>query len=158
MPEVIISNLQQQFEVKEELKYLLNDIIKFALKQEEVCDKAEVSIVLVDNRYIQELNKEYRSIDAPTDVLSFAMRESVCEQDQIEDSDQEQLLGDIIISLERARGQAEEYGHSFEREVGYLAVHGLLHLLGYDHENNEEKETMRKKEEEILQQFDLTRG
>ncbi len=103
----------------------------------------EVSIVLVDDEYIQNLNKNYRSIDAPTDVLSFAMRESVDESDISFECEEEELLGDVVISLERARSQAEEYGHSIEREIGFLVTHGILHLLGYDHETESERAVMR---------------
>jgi probable rRNA maturation factor len=141
------------------LEQLLTDILKFALAREQVPQDAEVSVVLVDDAYIRELNRQYRAKDTHTDVLSFAMRESVPEEEAIEgDPGAEQLLGDIVISVERAREQAEEYGHSFERELGYLAVHGVLHLLGYDHEKEEDRKIMRQKEEEILKAFDLTRG
>ena len=157
MPEINISNMQQKLEIGDKLESLIVEIIKVALKQEKANENVEVSIVLVDNDYIQKLNKQYRSIDAPTDVLSFAMNETICEQDYIESEDQEQLLGDIVISVERAKEQAAKFGHSFERELGYLAVHGLLHLLGFNHENQEEKEIMRKKEEQILKEFDLSR-
>jgi len=157
MPEIYISNMQQKIEIDESLESLVAEIIKVALKKENTGENVEVSVVLVDNDYIQKLNKQYRSIDAPTDVLSFAMNESICEQDYIENEGQEQILGDIIISVERAKEQAAEFGHSFEREVGYLAVHGFLHLLGFDHESQEDKEIMRAKEEEILKEFDLSR-
>jgi len=158
MTDIYINNIQQKIEVDDKLQYLIEEIVKVALSKENVSENTEVSIVLVDNDYIQQLNKHYRSVDSPTDVLSFAMQESICEQDYIEETGQEKLLGDIIISLERAKEQAAEYGHSFEREIGYLVVHGILHLLGYDHENHEEKEIMRKKEEEILKEFDLRRA
>lgn len=158
MPEVNICNMQEKFQVDQELEMLIKEIIEVALAHEKVGDNAEVSIVLADNDYIQALNKKYRFVDSPTDVLSFAMNEKVCEQDIVEYNDQEQLLGDIVISLERAKQQAEEYGHSLKREIGYLSVHGLLHLLGYNHETEEEKEIMRTKEEDILKMFNLTRG
>ncbi|MDK2877924.1 MAG: putative rRNA maturation factor [Thermoanaerobacteraceae bacterium] len=159
MPEIIISSWQGKIDISADLEQLLTDILKFALAREQVPQDAEVSVVLVDDAYIRELNRQYRAKDTHTDVLSFAMRESVPEEEAIEgDPGAEQLLGDIVISVERAREQAEEYGHSFERELGYLAVHGVLHLLGYDHEKEEDRKIMRQKEEEILKAFDLTRG
>ncbi|MDN5300762.1 MAG: putative rRNA maturation factor [Thermoanaerobacteraceae bacterium] len=159
MPEIIISSWQGKIDISADFEQLLTDILKFALAREQVPQDAEVSVVLVDDAYIRELNRQYRAKDTHTDVLSFAMRESVPEEEAIEgDPGAEQLLGDIVISVERAREQAEEYGHSFERELGYLAVHGVLHLLGYDHEKEEDRKIMRQKEEEILKAFDLTRG
>ena len=159
MPEIIISSQQGKIDISTDFEQLLTDILKFALAREQVPQDAEVSVVLVDDAYIRELNRQYRAKDTHTDVLSFAMRESVPEEEAIEgDPGAEQLLGDIVISVERAREQAEEYGHSFERELGYLAVHGVLHLLGYDHEKEEDRKIMRQKEEEILKAFDLTRG
>lgn len=158
MPEIIIGNRQEKIDIDTELERLLADILKFALAEEKVPQDAEVSVALVDDAYIRELNRQYRAKDTPTDVLSFAMRESVPEEVAIEgELEAEKLLGDIVISVERAREQSEEYGHSFEREMGYLAVHGLLHLLGYDHEDEHNRNIMREKEEEILKAFDLKR-
>lgn len=113
----------------------------------------EVSITFVTDDTIQELNREYRGIDDPTDVLSFP-------QDDDDFGVQEGLprvLGDIIISLEQAREQAKEYGHSITREVLYLAVHGFFHLLGYDHQSQDEQSSMRKREEQVLGELDLGR-
>ena len=110
-------------------------------------DEDEMSILLCNNAKIHELNKEYRGIDRPTDVLSFALNEG----DDYEGSEEEHhLLGDMIISLERTREQAIEYGHSFERELAYLTTHSCLHILGYDHMNEEDKKEMRTEEEFIL--------
>lgn len=107
----------------------------------------ELSVLLCDNNKIHELNREYRNIDRPTDVLSFALNEG----EDYEGSEEESLLlGDLIISLERTAEQAEEYGHSFERELAYLTTHGCLHILGYDHMTDEDKAEMRKEEEFIL--------
>ena len=106
-----------------------------------------MSILLCNNAKIHELNKAYRGIDRPTDVLSFALNEG----DDYEGSEEEhRLLGDMIISLERTREQAIEYGHSFERELAYLTTHSCLHILGYDHMNDEDKKEMRTEEEFIL--------
>ena len=102
--------------------------------------------MFVDNEQIREMNSAYRDKDSATDVLSFPMYEA----DEAIEDEEEILLGDIVISLERAAEQAEEYGHSLEREVMYLIVHGLLHLAGYDHMEDDEKKEMRRREEELL--------
>ncbi|SDF24309.1 rRNA maturation RNase YbeY [Sporolituus thermophilus] len=118
-------------------------------------EQAEVSVVLVDDEYIRELNRQYRGKDAPTDVLSFALNEG--DEPVVIDDPAEQLLGDIVISLETAARQAEEFGHGSERELAYLTVHGMLHLLGYDHETEEARVEMRQEEEYILSQLGITR-
>lgn len=115
----------------------------------------EVSVVLADDEYIHQLNHQYRGKDCPTDVLSFALNEG--EEPEIIDGPKVVLLGDIIISLETAARQAEEYGHSLERELAYLTVHGILHLLGYDHMIEDEKKEMRQEEEHILSLLGITR-
>ncbi|WP_028256019.1 rRNA maturation RNase YbeY [Veillonella magna] len=106
----------------------------------------EMSVLLCDNKRIHELNREYRHIDRPTDVLSFALNEG----DEVNGEAESQLLGDLVISLERTAEQAKEYGHPFERELAYLTVHGCLHILGYDHMTEEDKKEMRTEEEFIL--------
>jgi probable rRNA maturation factor len=111
----------------------------------------ELSVLLTDDRTVQELNRVYRGKDRPTDVLSFSQRDG--ENPQEWDS----LLGDVIISVEQARRQAQEYGHSMEREVAFLTVHGVLHLLGWDHEDPEDERRMMAKTEEILSTVGLTR-
>ena len=137
-------------------EFLYEDIIKKvsnkALETEKV-EKASCSIIIVDNSYIHKLNKEYRGIDRVTDVISFALEDekSMVIPDEI------RLLGDIYISLDKAKEQAKEYGHSLERELCFLAVHGLYHLLGYDHETEEEAEVMFKKQEEVLKAYGITR-
>jgi len=115
----------------------------------------EVSLVFCDDAYIQNLNRDYRGKDQPTDVLSFALNEG--EEPEIVDGPAQVLLGDIIISLETAARQAEEYNHSLEREVAYLTVHGMLHLLGYDHMTEEDKAEMRLEEEHVLSLLGITR-
>lgn len=111
--------------------------------------EVEVSLLLCDDIYIRELNREYRSKDLATDVLSFALEEG--EEPAVIGGPKETLLGDIVISVETATRQAKEYGHSLEREVAFLAIHGLLHLLGYDHELGKvEEDAMRLEEEKIL--------
>lgn len=137
-------------------EFLYEDIIKKvsnkALETEKV-EKASCSIIIVDNSYIHKLNKEYRGIDRVTDVISFALEDekSMVIPDEI------RLLGDIYISLDKAKEQAKEYGHSLERELCFLAVHGLYHLLGYDHETKEEAEVMFKKQEEVLMEYGIIR-
>ena len=108
-------------------------------------DDEELSVLLCDNPYIHQLNKTYRNIDRPTDVLSFALNEGEDNGDL-----ESHLIGDLIISLERTAEQAEEYGHPFERELAYLTVHGCLHILGYDHMTDEDKKEMRQEEEFVL--------
>ena len=117
--------------------------------------KAEISILLCHNDYIHTLNKQYRNIDRPTDVLSFALNEG--EEDGYDGPDTA-LLGDIIISLERAREQAEEYGHSLKREIAFLTAHSMLHLLGYDHMEPEEEKEMFAKQKEILELAGIPRA
>ena len=113
------------------------------------CDPI-VSVSIVDNRYIHKINKKYRGIDRPTDVISFAFLDSENNYDKILFLPGPVVLGDIYISLDKAKEQAEEYGHSLHRELSFLFVHGLLHLLGYDHMNKEDEEKMFKLQEEIL--------
>lgn len=157
MSTVEINNLQDKIEIDKDTEEMIKKAVEKALEMHGE-DKVEVGIVLVDNEYIQELNRHYRGKDEPTDVLSFAMREGEYDFDsEFEEIEEEELLGDIIISCEKAKYQAEEYGHSFNREIGYLAVHGILHLLGYDHETEEEKRKMRQKEEEVLLALGLKR-
>lgn len=117
--------------------------------------KVEISLVLTNDENIHQLNKEYRDKDCPTDVLSFPMYETIDEIIQDIDRVTEVLLGDVIISLPRAQAQAEEYGHSLERELAFLVVHGVLHLLGFDHINEEERLKMRKEEDRVLQDLKL---
>lgn len=118
------------------------------------CENSELSITLTDDKNIHALNKKYRNIDRPTDVLSFAFRES--DEPQILNAEVE-ILGDIIISVERAKVQAEEYGHSFLREVIFLEVHGLLHLLGYDHIEESERIEMEGEQKFIMEKLGIGR-
>ena len=114
-------------------------------------EESELSIVLTDDSAIWELNRQYRGVDRPTDVLSFSQREG-------EDPGMiPEVLGDVVISLDRVHEQAREYGHSFERELGFLVVHGILHLLGWDHEMPDDEARMMAKTEEILEGIGLIR-
>lgn len=118
---------------------------------------ADVDITLVDDESIRELNREYRGKDAPTDVLSFSLLEDGGEEPYIVGDPAFNLLGDVVISVETAARQAEEYGHSLERELGFLTAHGVLHLLGYDHGTPEEEERMQQKAESVLASLGLHR-
>jgi len=165
---LLVDNRQNKIEVTNELEDLLEKIIDFTLKEEKVLIDYEISLIFTDNSEIRTINKDYRKIDKETDVLSFPMLEypknkvykDVYQNYNFDDSyfDEGKLvLGDIAISLERAKEQCEEYGHSFFREVCYLSIHSILHLLGYDHMEEDEKIVMRKREEYILQEFNITR-
>ncbi|ADU29867.1 rRNA maturation RNase YbeY [Evansella cellulosilytica] len=139
--------------IQDDLLLLVGNVVDTAMSYEGVSKDAEVSITFVEDDKIQELNREYRDKDQPTDVLSFALNEG--DQQPITGEGLPELLGDIIISVPRAKQQAEEYGHGFNRELCFLAVHGFLHLLGYDHNTEEEEREMFKKQEEILEKYGL---
>ncbi|MEH7224518.1 rRNA maturation RNase YbeY [Bacillus sp. JJ1566] len=144
-------------EVKEEECNLVKELLFLAAEKEGVEEGTEVSITFVDNDRIQEINREYRDKDQPTDVISFAMEEMGEGEIAIIGENIPKLLGDIIISIPRAREQAEDYGHSFARELGFLAVHGFLHLLGYDHMTDKDEEKMFSRQKEILEAYGLER-
>lgn len=129
----------------------INDFLNFVIKKENL-NNCLFNIILVDNNYIHKLNKEYRGVDKETDVISFALEDNI---DEIKLDFR--ILGDIYISIVQARKQALEYGHSFLREFAFLTIHGLLHLLGYDHMTKEEEEIMFKKQDELLNEFGITR-
>jgi len=138
---------------------LIKEVVSRVLEEEKVLSEVDVYITLTNNEEIHKINKEYRDVDRPTDVLSFPMyeRDEIAGLKNDTDDEIEKILGDIIVSIEKVREQAEEYGHSFERELAYLVTHGMLHLLGYDHMIEEEKAVMRKREEEILETLNITR-
>lgn len=154
---VLVNNMQDLLPVDDILIELLIQVAETVLKREGVSSEAEVSIALVDDLYIQELNRQYRHKDCPTDVLSFAMREGAGEEPPAAE-EEELMLGDVVISLPTAQRQAVEFGHSFQREAAYLSVHGVLHLLGYDHKTDVERDVMRAREEEILELLNLPRA
>jgi len=154
---LIITNHQKKIPLHPQWEADLSIIAEKCLSLEDVDPQAEISLVFKDDDGIQELNKEYRGKDMPTDVLSFALLEAGEDELTIIDGEEELLLGDIIISLETAWRQAQEYNHSLEREIAYLMVHGLLHLLGYDHMTDEDQKVMRRREEELLEAVGLTR-
>lgn len=136
---------------------LLQNILLFAANKEKVPQEAEVSVNFVNNQEIQEINRNYRQIDKPTDVISFALLDPVEGDVGIIGENVPLALGDIVISVDKANEQAEEYNHSYERELSFLAVHGFLHLLGYDHMNQEDEKEMFEKQELILGEFNLGR-
>lgn len=157
-----VYNNQKVIQIPNETKKLIESAAKLCLKKEILSFDAELAISLVDNESIQSLNKEYRGIDSPTDVLSFPLIQFINGEPQIEPGDVDAetnlaFLGDIIISVEKALEQAEIYGHSIEREFGFLAVHGVLHLLGYDHETTEDEDIMFSIQEEVLEEMGLFR-
>jgi probable rRNA maturation factor len=135
----------------------IEKLLNFAAKKERVGAESEVSVTFVSNERIWEINREYRDKDAPTDVISFAMEELGEGEINLVGEDLPRVLGDIIISIERTKEQAKEYGHPFMRELGFLAVHGFLHLLGYDHMTELEEKEMFTLQKEILDEYGLTR-
>ena len=143
---VMITNEQDKIEIPADWEVKINEVAAICLREEQIPEEAEVDLLFVDNDAIREMNREYRDKDSATDVLSFPMYEA----DEEIDDEEEILFGDIVISLERAEEQRQEYGHSLEREVMYLLVHGLLHLAGYDHMEEEDKKEMRAQEEKLL--------
>ena len=152
-----IANEQDKFPVTEELTELLRRAAAETLDAEGIDFDCEFSITYTDNAGIRALNREYRNKDSATDVLSFPMFDPETEEIEALDG-QPAVLGDIVISLERAAEQAELYGHSFEREVAFLCVHSVLHLLGYDHETSPlEERIMREKEEAVLKELGISR-
>ncbi|MBQ9019277.1 MAG: rRNA maturation RNase YbeY [Bacilli bacterium] len=127
-------------------------VLYSAMEKEKLKDTS-FNLIIVDNNYIHELNKNYRGIDRETDVITFALED----EDTIIIGDNERILGDIYISIDKARSQAIEYSHSFLRELSFLAVHGFYHLLGYDHMTKEDEEVMFKKQEEVLESYGIRR-
>ena len=140
----------------EEINYkLIEKVISEALRYEGVNDNTEVSVTIVDNEEIRKINNKFRNIDRATDVLSCPLIDF--DNESLPDDGSKIYLGDIIISIERAKEQAKEYGHSIDREIGFLTAHSMLHLLGYDHMVPEEEKEMFAKQEEILNNLGLRR-
>jgi probable rRNA maturation factor len=158
-------NDQDEVEISESMIETLESLLQAAGEMEGI-QTGEVSLTFVNDAEIHQLNKDFRGIDRPTDVLSFAMQETLDEELEItyeleegeeEPEDFDDVLGDIIISAATAKAQSEEYGHSLEREIGFLFVHGFLHLIGYDHQDEAAEQEMTTKQEAILQKVGLTR-
>lgn len=145
--EVFLDNRQSQITIEDDIMDLLNLVVAKSLEVLEMENDYEVSISFVNNEEIKELNRDYRGVDSETDVLSFPM-----DDDMIVPVP---LLGDIIISVEKAFEQSKDYGHSLDREIAYLTAHSMLHLCGYDHMEDDEKILMRTKEKEIMKKIGI---
>lgn len=140
--------------VTQEILDTMMQAAEYCLDAEQIdTERSEISVTFVSLEEIHELNREYRQVDSPTDVLSFP------QFDDLDDLPEEGeiMLGDVVICSDRAKEQAEEFGHSFEREIIYLFVHSVLHLLGYDHMDEDEKRIMRRREEEVMERIGLKR-
>lgn len=153
---LLIDN-RTDFEITEEFEKLFNDVVKESLRYEEFDPECEVSLSIVSNDEIQEINKQFREIDAPTDVLSFPLLTFEEGEQADVNENNEIMLGDIIISIDKAKAQAEEYGHGLKRELAFLTAHSMLHLMGYDHMEEEEQKEMFKKQDDILNNLGITR-
>jgi probable rRNA maturation factor len=141
-------------QVGEEIEELetVEKVLYSAMEKEKLKDTS-FNLIIVDNKYIHELNKTYRNIDRETDVITFALEDD----ETVVNGSDERILGDIYISLDKAKSQAEEYGHSLLRELSFLAVHGFYHLLGYDHMTEEDEKVMFGKQKEVLDDYGITR-
>ncbi len=159
MAELIIENEQNKIDVTKALTDLIKAVCEEVMAEEECGFDAQISVTLTDDERIRNLNREHRGIDRATDVLSFPMLSfDGDEADARYDYDGDAvLLGDIVISLERAAAQAEEYNHSMRRETAFLTAHSMLHLLGYDHIDSEGDRIMRKKQDKVLTALNITR-
>ena len=163
----IYTSVEKGLQVPDEYLKISKDIAEFTVSYLECPYECEVEIIFTDNEGIHELNREHRGIDSPTDVLSFPMQyyEKPCDfsyaetnqMDSFNSETGELLLGDIVISIDKVKSQAEEYGHSEKREVAFLTAHSMLHLFGYDHETDEERFSMESLQEEILNKKGYTR-
>ena len=144
----IFIQVNEDIEELETVKKVLESAI-----QKEKLENTSFNVIIVDNNYIHELNKTYRNIDRETDVITFALED----EDTIINPSEERVLGDIYISIDKAKEQAKDYSHSLLRELSFLAVHGFYHLLGYDHQTKEEESIMFQKQEEVLESYGIRR-
>ena len=145
---------------KKEYKEVIEEVLSQGFKEEKLENsKLCVTVTLTTPKTIQEINKQYRNIDRATDVLSFPMfeKDELDKKIQTNDFENEDILGDIVVSVDKVKEQAIEYGHSFKRELSYMIVHGFYHLMGYDHIEEDDKKIMRKKEETILEKLCISR-
>lgn len=154
---LIIDFMDETNKLEDKDLITIEELLLFTAKKEQIMGDSELSVTFVTNDRIQEINREYRHKDKPTDVISFALEELGNGEIPVMAVDMPRILGDIIISMAKAEEQAKEYGHSFIRELGFLAVHGFLHLLGYDHETDEDEKVMFSKQKDILDEFGLQR-
>lgn len=149
---IYFENEQDKLPITYKMKMLIREAIETTLNFEDFRNVCEVSVTFTDNEGIHELNKKFRGVDKPTDVLSFPLFDYEGETEEPPIDEIISNLGDIVISLEKAQEQAAEFGHSFERETAFLCVHSMLHLLGYDHERSDEEDAeMRAKQREIME-------
>lgn len=157
--EITVNNVQEKFKLPQGFEALLQECVSCACRKEGLGDSYEVGITIMDDPGIWQLNRDYRGVDAPTDVLSFSLLEQLEEEPEIiENGGEENLvLGDIIISAEAVARQAEEFGHSVTRELCFLTVHGIFHLLGYDHNTPEREKIMEAKQKQILEDLNISR-
>ena len=156
MYEIVYDGIDEKEEYKEVIEKVLSQCFKEEkLENSKLC----VTVTLTTPKTIQEINKQYRNIDRATDVLSFPMfeKDELDKKIQENDFENEDILGDIVVSVEKVKEQAVEYGHSFKRELSYMIVHGFYHLMGYDHIEEDNKKIMRKKEETILEKLCISR-
>ena len=156
MYEIVYDGIDEKEEYKEVIEKVLSQCFKEEkLENSKLC----VTVTLTTPKTIQEINKQYRNIDRATDVLSFPMfeKDELDKKIQENDFENEDILGDIVVSVEKVKEQAVEYGHSFKRELSYMIVHGFYHLMGYDHIEEDDKKIMRKKEETILEKLCISR-
>lgn len=153
-PDILLMDQQDKVEVNDELLAKVRQVIEASIDFEGIKATCEISLVFVDNAQIHDMNKNYRGKDKATDVLSFPQYDDLS---QMESYPEELALGDIVISLERATEQAEDFGHSLEREVCFLTAHSMFHLFGYDHDTEENTKEMRKREEAVLAKLGITR-
>ena len=161
---VDIAIFDETEQVNNEHLELIETVIIAAAKKLDLKDNFEVSATIVDNERIHEINREYRSIDRPTDVISFAIEDNDEDDfeiffDEMDEEDLQipRLLGDLFISIDKVKEQSDEFGHSFERELGFLTVHGFLHLNGYDHQTDKDEKIMSALQDEILEEIGLER-
>ena len=147
--DILIKNQQKTIKINQKK---IKEIVRKVLQNLKIDEQVEVSILFTTDKFIKYLNKKYRGIDKPTDVLSFSLQEGIVKSPEVQGS---QLLGDVIISTETAQRQADILNHSVEKEIILLLIHGLLHLIGYDHKEEEDGKVMRQKEMELLNSFDF---
>lgn len=151
--EIDLAIINEMEDFRDDYEMIYTNIIKEACHQLQINDDLELSVIFVDDERIHEINREYRNIDRSTDVISFALEDN----EQYYTKGMPRTLGDIFISIDHAKKQAQDYGHSFYREMCFLFTHGLLHLLGYDHMEKEEEEEMFKLQDQILQALKIER-
>ena len=161
--EIITDGIEEKIEYKENIrlvkmvlykKEIIKEVLDKCFKEEKLGKHITITVTLTNPENIRNINKKYRQIDNPTDVLSFPMYEKE-EISEVKQQKYEVILGDIVISIPKVEEQAEEYGHSFKRELSYMVVHGFYHLMGFDHMKEEEKAEMREKEENILGKLNI---